>query len=165
MYIYILILIFLFLLAAPIFYLYIRDKYDVNQEEYLKKYKKYANDDLYLTDVHIGETIILEDLNDKKIILGNLKEKGKIKLVSKSEDLVRFFFKGKYTIEETGNMCTSEIQCQTGSSDIKPEIIRGGSAIKDVSVTISNFEIMINNFEEFPVISIKAFNLDNVIIN
>ena len=75
MYIYILILIFLLLLAAPIFYLYIRDKYGVNQEEYLKKYKKYSNDDLYLTDVHIGETIILEDLNDKKIILGNLKEK------------------------------------------------------------------------------------------
>tara|TARA_Y100000593_G_C4281340_1_gene322946 strand:- start:92 stop:490 length:399 start_codon:yes stop_codon:yes gene_type:complete len=125
----------------------------------------YEGKDLILNDSHVGEIITLKDFNDRNIIVNNLKKKGKIKLISKGEDLVKFFFKGRYTIEETGNMCSNQIQCQPGVMDIKPEKINGGLEINDISLMMSNFEVMINNFGDVPRVDVKAFNVDNVLIS
>ena len=125
----------------------------------------YEGEDLILNDSHVGEIITLKDFNDRNIIVNNLKKKGKIKLISRGEDLVKFFFKGRYTIEETGNMCSNQIQCQPGVMDIKPEKINGGLEINDISLMMSNFEVMINNFGDVPRVDVKAFNVDNVLIS
>ena len=154
MYIYILIL---FLLIVPIFLFFMYYSPEENNN--------YDNIDLILEDRHVGEIINLTNFNDKNIIMKNLSKKGKIKLISRGEDLVKFFFKGRYSIEETGNICSKEIQCEAGMMDIKPEKIKGGDIEKDVSLLMSNFEVMINNFEDVPRVDVKAFNIDNLIIN
>ena len=42
---------------------------------------------------------------------------------------------------------------------------RQGDIEKDVSLLMSNFEVMINNFGDVPRVDVKAFNIDNLIIN
>ncbi len=157
---------FLYIIAFILIFFLIYCLITLDYSEFLESGNNiYEGKDLILNDSHVGEIITLKDFNDRNIIVNNLKKKGKIKLISKGEDLVKFFFKGRYTIEETGNMCSNQIQCQPGVMDIKPEKINGGLEINDISLMMSNFEVMINNFGDVPRVDVKAFNVDNVLIS
>ena len=123
----------------------------------------YFNDsnERVITDRDIGEIIQLEDFNGKTLKLSSLKKKGKIKIISKNEDLVNFKFNGRYNIEETGNLCSEQIECQGG--EIEEEKIKEKNIeMKNVEMMISNFIIEIDNYGIIPEIDIKAYNVDNL---
>ena len=114
-----------------------------------------------ITDKDIGETIELEDFNGKTLKLSSLKKKGKIRIISKTEDLVNFKFNGRYNIEETGNSCSEQIECKPG--EIEEEKIKEKNIeMKNVEMMISNFIIEIDNYGIIPEIDIKAYNVDNL---
>lgn len=119
------------------------------------------SDTKVINDYDIGKTIELKEFNGKTLKLGDIQKKGVIRVVSNTEDLIRFDFNAKYNIQETGNSCSETIQCKPGL--IEEERIKETSrGVKNVSLMLSNFEIEIDTRAVVPEVNIKSHNVDNL---